>query len=129
MSNILNVANRTMKSANETISNFRNQMSETGAKFKENISDTGTKLINDVKRKIKGGPLTAPKSEVIMELDPEINDGISKIQATSRRTRNVKTVGNMTRRWDNEMTQNETNRGAANKLTSALKRKQQQTEY
>jgi hypothetical protein len=32
-------------------------------------------------------------------------------------------------RWDNEMAQNETNRKAANKLTSVLKRTKQQTEY
>jgi hypothetical protein len=32
-------------------------------------------------------------------------------------------------RWVNEMAQNETNRGAANKLTASLKRTKQQTEY
>ncbi len=95
MFNIRNIANRTMTSTDETISNLIDQMSEAGIKTKKNLSDTGTKLkkikIQEPqysmtwKRKKKGGPLTAPKSDEIIELDPEINEGVSTIQASIKR--------------------------------------------
>ena len=94
-------------------------------------------MLNDVKRKIKGGPLTVPKSDEIgwepyerQEEHPGSaldNPAATRLQASIKRKKQIKTLGNM--RWVNEMAQNETNRGAANKLTASLKRTKQQTEY
>ena len=137
MSNIRNIANRTMTSTNETISNLSNQMSETGTKFKENLSDTGTKLkntgtkmLNDVKRKIKGGPLTAPKSdetgweppppripkEKVKPFIKSLNETKAAIKRTNDRAKYI-------------MANRELKNAAASKLQGSIKMTKDRTNY
>ncbi len=71
-------------------------------------------------------PLRGPKSDEIgwepyerQEEHPGsalANTAATRVQASIKRGKQIKTLGIM--RWDNEMAQNATNRGAANKLTS-----------
>jgi hypothetical protein len=107
MSNIRNVANRTMTSATETVSNLSNQISEAVRP-----------------RRPRHAPLS---DEIVATYDREeqrpgsISDipASMRLQAAIRRKKQDKTMGNM--RWENEMAQNETQPAASNTLTAALK--------
>jgi hypothetical protein len=115
MSNIRNVANRTMASANETVSNLSNQIS----------SAVRT-------RRPRHTPLT---DEIVAPYDREEQHpgssadipALMRLQAAIRSRKQDKTMGNM--RWADEMAQNDTKRDASNTLTAALKRTKKQTEY
>ena len=128
MSNIKDIANRTMKKANETASNLKNQISEAG----ENI-------VNRVRG--RGRPRLVPRSDE-QGWEPYERQAEHPLSATTlnqemkaaatlkglvKRKAQKSTLQSM--RWENEMEQNETNRNAANKLTAALKRTKQQVDY